>query len=86
MYERHGVIHYGVGNMPGAVPFTSTYALTNATLPYVLQLAIHGVARATEADPSLALGVNTVNGHITHPIVAEALGHDVTELAAALGA
>ncbi len=86
VYERHGVIHYGVGNMPGAVPFTSTYALTNATLPYVLQLAIHGVARATEADPSLALGVNTVSGHITHPIVAEALGHDVTELAAALGA
>ena len=47
VYELHGVLHYAVGNMPGAVPFTSTYALTNATLPYVLQLAVHGVADAT---------------------------------------
>lgn len=86
VYERHGVIHYAVGNMPGAVPFTSTYGLTNATLPYVLQLAVHGVASATAADDALALGVNTVGGHITHPIVAEALGRNVTPLAAALAA
>lgn len=86
VYEEHGVIHYAVGNMPGAVPFTSTYALTNATLPYVLQLAVHGVASATAADDALALGVNTVGGHVTHPIVAEALGHDVAPLAEALAA
>jgi alanine dehydrogenase len=86
VYEKHGVIHYAVGNMPGAVPFTSTYALTNATLPYVLQLAVHGVASATAADDALALGVNTVGGHVTHPIVAEALGHDVAPLAEALAA
>ena len=82
VYELHGVLHYAVGNMPGAVPFTSTYALTNATLPYVLQLAVHGVADATAADPALALGVNTVGGKITHPIVAEALGRDVALAAA----
>jgi len=84
VYERHGVLHYAVGNMPGAVPFTSTYGLTNATLPYVLQLATQGVARATQADPALALGVNTVDGRITHPIVAGALGHTATPLAEAL--
>ncbi len=85
-YEMHGVIHYAVGNMPGAVPFTSTYALTNATLPYVLQLAIHGVADATDADAALALGVNTVSGQVTHPIVAEALGRTATDLRTALAA
>jgi alanine dehydrogenase len=83
VYERYGVLHYAVGNMPGAVPFTSTYGLTNATLPYVLQLAVNGVADATRSDPSLALGVNTVDGHVTHPIVAEALGHEATSLAEA---
>ena len=57
VYEEHGVLHYAVGNMPGAVPHTSTYALTNATLPYVLELALHGPAAATRADPSLALRV-----------------------------
>lgn len=84
VYEKHGVIHYAVSNMPGAVPFTSTYGLTNATLPYVLQLAVHGVASATAADDALGLGVNTVGGHVTHPIVAGALGRDVTPLAEAL--
>ena len=74
VYEMHGVLHYGVGNMPGAVPFTSTYALTNATLPYTLTLAERGVAEATARDGALANGVNTVGGSITHPIVAEALG------------
>ena len=82
----HGVLHYAVGNMPGAVPHTSTYALTNATLPYVLQLATHGVAEASAADPALALGVNTVRGHVTHPIVAEALDRVATPLGEALAA
>ncbi len=86
VYEMHGVIHYAVGNMPGAVPFTSTYGLTNATLPYVLQLAVHGVAHATASDAALALGVNTVAGNVTHPIVAEALGTAATDLGEALAA
>jgi alanine dehydrogenase len=73
VYEVHGVLHYAVGNMPGAVPFTSTYALTNATLPYALTVACHGVVDAVAADPALRLGVNTVGGAVTHPIVAEAL-------------
>src|SRR5437868_15540127 len=63
-YAEHGVLHYAVGNMPGAVPFTSTYGLTNATLPYVLQLAVHRRADAARADPALALGANTVAGHV----------------------
>ena len=63
VYERHGVLHYAVGNIPGAVPHTSTYALTNATLPYVVALATRGVAAATADDPELAAGVNTVGGH-----------------------
>jgi alanine dehydrogenase len=74
VYVRHDVIHYAVGNIPGAVPHTSTYALTNATLPYLLELATKGLDRATQADPALAHGVNTRNGKITHPAVAEALG------------
>ena len=86
VYECHGVLHYAVGNMPGAVPFTSTYGLTNATLPYALQLAIHGVADASAADPALALGVNTVRGSVTHPIVAEALDRVATPLGEALAA
>jgi alanine dehydrogenase len=84
VYERYGIIHYAVGNMPGAVPFTSTYGLTNATLPYVLQLAVQGVSDAIAADPALALGVNTVAGRVTHPIVAEALGRPATALREAL--
>ena len=86
VYETHGVIHYAVANMPGAVPFTSTYGLTNATLPYVLALAVHGVADATAADAALALGVNTVGGVVTHPIVAHALDRPATDLRAALAA
>ncbi len=84
VYELHGVLHYAVGNMPGAVPFTSTYALTNATLPYALTLAVHGVAGAIAGDPALAQGVNTVAGAVTHPIVAEALGRSYVPLGAAL--
>jgi alanine dehydrogenase len=74
VYERHGVIHYAVGNMPGAVPYTSTYALTNATLPYILEVAAHGALGACQADPALLPGVNTVAGRITNAPVAEFLG------------
>ncbi len=84
VYEAHGVLHYAVGNMPGAVPFTSTYALTNATLPYALNLAVHGVAAAAASDAALRNGVNTVAGAVTHPIVAEALGEPFVPLEAAL--
>ncbi len=79
-YETHGVVHYAVGNMPGAVPNTSTFALTNATLPYLAQLAAGGVAAAGQ-DPVLSLGINTLDGHVTHPVVAEALGREHKVLA-----
>jgi alanine dehydrogenase len=74
VYERYGVLHYAVGNMPGAVPNTSTYALTNVTLPYLAELARLGVEEATRADPALAHGVNTAGGEVVNPAVAEALG------------
>jgi alanine dehydrogenase len=73
-YFVHGVLHYAVGNMPAAVPHTSTYALTNATLPYVLALAEHGVLAAVASDPALRGGVNTVNGVCANAAVAEELG------------
>jgi len=72
-YVLHGVIHYGVTNMPALVPRTSTFALTNATLPYTLKLA-GGVAAALAADPGLAQGLNTAAGKVVHPGVAAA--HD----------
>jgi alanine dehydrogenase len=74
VFEKHGVIHYAVGNMPGAVPHTSTYALTNVTLPYLAELAGHGVAAAAHRDPALALGINTMGGHVVNEPVAAALG------------
>ncbi|MFM8554325.1 MAG: alanine dehydrogenase [Acidimicrobiales bacterium] len=74
VYERHGVIHYAVGNMPGAVPHTSTYALTNATLPYQLEVATHGPLGSTERNAALAHGLNTHAGAVTSVAVAEALG------------
>src|ERR687885_717826 len=64
-YQVDGITHYCVTNMPGAVPITSTYALTNATLPYVLALAEHGVRGAITADPGLRLGVNVARGQVT---------------------
>src|SRR3954447_6219963 len=73
VYTRHDVIHYAVGNIPGAVPHTSTYALTNATLPYLRELATKGLDGAIASDPALARGVNTRDGKVTHPAVAEAL-------------
>jgi alanine dehydrogenase len=75
-YEVDGIIHYCVTNMPGAVPISSTYALTNATLPYVIALADHGVAEAAARDPGLKLGVNVAAGHVTHRAVAESVGMD----------
>ena len=77
VYELDGVLHYGVTNMPGAVPRTSTYALTNATLPYVLRLAAQGFEDAVASDPALAKGVNVYQGQITCSPVAEtfALGY-----------
>ena len=77
-YEQHGVIHYAVGNMPGAVPYTSTYALTNATLPYILEVAVAG-ARDAISDPALAQGVNTAGGHVTNSAVAESLSLPLVE-------
>jgi len=74
VYEVHRVLHYAVGNVPGAVPNTSTYALTNATLPYAIELATRGAKGAADADPALALGFNTCNGHVPNGAVAEALG------------
>ena len=76
---EHGVVHYAVGNMPGAVPHTSTYALTNATLPYILDVALEGPAGAARTDPALALGVNTVAGSVTSAPVAEFLGVEVVD-------
>ena len=73
-----GITHYCVANMPGAVPITATYALTNATLPYVLALADHGVAGAARRDPGLRLGVNVAAGRVTHPAVAEGVGVEHT--------
>lgn len=71
-YEVSGVIHYCVTNMPGAVPRTSTIALSNVTLPYALALADHGLVEAAEADLALAHGINVLNGHIVYEAVAEA--------------
>jgi alanine dehydrogenase len=74
VYTVDGVIHYGVANMPGGVPRTSTLALTNATLPYAMALASLGWRRACRADPTLKAGVNVAGGKVTHAGVAEAFG------------
>lgn len=79
-FEVDGVVHYCVTNMPGAVPRTSTLALTNATLPYIRALANHGCRRAIEQDPGLANGVNVLGGRIRHAAVAAALGMDAVPL------
>ncbi len=85
-YVVEGVIHYCVANMPGAVPRTSTLALTNATFPYVLRLAELGWERACREDPPLAMGVNTVQGKVTCRGVADAFGLDYTPIEEVLGA
>ena len=74
IYEIEGVIHYGVANMPGGVPRTSTLALTNATFPYAARLARDGWKSASRADPALALGLNIIGGRVVYPGVAEAFG------------
>jgi alanine dehydrogenase len=78
VYEVDGVTHYCVANMPGAVPVTSTFALTNATLPYVLSLADLGLEGAIETMPGLTPGVNVTQGKVTHPAVAEGTGTEYT--------
>jgi alanine dehydrogenase len=84
-YEVDGIIHYCVANMPGAVPITSTYALTNATLPYLLALADHGVAEAAVRDPGLMHGINVAGGQVTHRGVAEGVGAEYARPEQVLG-
>jgi alanine dehydrogenase len=83
-FRVHDAVFYCVANMPGAVPTTSTYALTNATLPYILELADRGWADALRGDPALAKGLNTHEGQVVHRQVAEAHGLDHVELEALL--
>ncbi|MFM8972956.1 MAG: alanine dehydrogenase, partial [Actinomycetota bacterium] len=85
VYTQHGVLHYAVGNMPGAVPHTSTYALTNATLPALVALATRGARAACADDPALRAGVNAVAGHVVNDAVATALGRPAQPLAELLG-
>ncbi|MCY9445213.1 alanine dehydrogenase [Bacillus haynesii] len=75
-YTKHGVVHYAVANMPGAVPRTSTIGLTNVTMPYALQIANKGVEHAVAENQALALGVNVANGSITYKAVARDLGYE----------
>jgi len=83
-YEVSGVIHYGVANMPGAVPMTSTFALTNATRPYGRKIADLGLSEAIKSDVALARGLNTYGGHVTYEAVARDLGYDYVPIADAL--
>jgi alanine dehydrogenase len=83
-FEVEGITHYCVANMPGGVPITSTYALTNATLPYAIALADHGVAEAIRRDPGLRPGVNVAGGRVTHPAVAEGVGAEYVPVEDAL--
>jgi alanine dehydrogenase len=85
-YEVDGITHYCVANMPGAVPVTSTYALTNATMPYVVQLANGGVQAAIAANAGLRDGVNVVAGRVTYAPVADAVGVPYVPVEEALGA
>lgn len=84
-YVKHGVVHYAVANMPGAVPRTSTLALTNVTIPYALQIANKGVQQAISDNPALKLGVNVANGEITYEAVARDLGYNYVPVEEALG-
>jgi alanine dehydrogenase len=84
-YVDLGVVHYCVGNMPGAVPHTSTYALTNVTIPYALAIAERGLEDAVRADPALARGVNTYGGQLVNAPVAEAHGMDALHLGSVVG-
>lgn len=83
-YEKHGVVHYAVANMPGAVPQTATLALTNVTVPYALQIANKGAVKAILSNPALAKGVNVAKGSITFKAVADDLGYDYVSVEEAL--
>ena len=82
VYFVDGVLHYCVSTMPAAVPHTSTFALTNATFPYLLMLANHGLESACEMHPALKAGVNTYNGYVTHTGVAESQGRKCQDMTA----
>ena len=84
VYFVDNVLHYCVSNMPAAVPHTSTFALTNATFPYLLQLANNGLERACEQSKAISEGVNTYNGSLTYQAVAESQDREWKELAAVL--
>ena len=84
VYEIDGIVHYGVANMPGAVPRTSTFALTNVTLPYARTLARDGLKRALGSDLGLGKGANVIDGSITHAGVAQAFERQLVPLADAL--
>lgn len=77
-YSKHGIVHYAVANMPGAVPQTATLALTNATMPYALELANHDPLQVLQTNKALQYGVNVMNGCITYEAVARALGYEYT--------
>ncbi|QQE80286.1 alanine dehydrogenase [Alicyclobacillus sp. SO9] len=79
-YEQHGVVHYAVANMPGAVPRTSTLALTNVTMPYALQLANKGAVAAVRENEALAKGVNVIGGKVTYKAVSDSLNLEYTDL------
>ena len=89
VYVVEGVVHYCIANMPGGVPRTSTFALNNVTLPFILQLADHGPVAAMRADPHLLAGLNVARGRATNRGVADALGlvyHDPHAVLATLSA
>jgi alanine dehydrogenase len=75
-YEKHGVLHYAVANMPGAVPRTSTIGLTNVTVPYAIKIAGKGYVEASRDDEAILRGINTLDGHVTYRAVAVAHGFE----------
>ena len=79
-FVEHGVVHFSVTNMPGAVPYTSTLALTNATLPYAIQLANKGWKKACQENEELKLGLNVINGKIVYKGVSDAFGYSYTDV------
>jgi alanine dehydrogenase len=85
VYEKYGVVHYAVANIPGAVPRTSTFALTNVTLPYALKIADLGAERAMRSDRALAKGLNTYRGKVTYQAVASEYGVPCTPVREVLG-
>jgi alanine dehydrogenase len=85
VYEKHGVVHYAVPNIPGAVPRTSTMALTNVTMPYAKEIADKGLEQAIKENKALAKGVNVIRGHVTYKAVAESLNLPYTPLDELMG-